>query len=93
MDENNKEEVSENEAKAILSKYFDKTMYTMEILMNQLNMMYFLERIRLMFVDQEPTLMQLQKLMSRCLKLYQKIDTFIKIFKLIERKEVSNPPP
>ena len=42
-----------------------------------------------MFVDQEPTIVQLQKLMSRCLKLYGKIDAFMKIFRLIQKKEVS----
>lgn len=55
--------------------------------MNQLNMMYYLEKIRLMFADQEPTVAQLAKIMSRCLKLYQQMDHFIKIFKLIDKKE------
>ena len=64
-------------------------MHTLEVLMNQLNMMYYWEKVRLMFIDQEPTVVQLQKLMSRCLKLYNKIDSFIKIFKLIAKKEVS----
>lgn len=55
--------------------------------MNQLNMMYYWEKVRLMFIDQEPTVVQLQKLMSRCLKLYNKIDSFIKIFKMIAKQE------
>lgn len=29
----------------------------------------------------------LVKLMSRCLKLYKNVETFLKIFKLIERKQ------
>mmetsp|Transcript_5194 Transcript_5194/g.8025 ORF Transcript_5194/g.8025 Transcript_5194/m.8025 type:complete len:136 (+) Transcript_5194:4610-5017(+) len=62
-------------------------MHTLEVLMNQLNMMYYWEKVRLMFVDLDPTLVHLQKLMSRCLKLYRKIDSFIKIFKLIQKKE------
>ena len=57
--------------------------------MNQLNMMYYWEKVRLMFIDETPTIGQVQKLMSRCLKLYLKIDAFIKIFKLIQMKEVS----
>jgi len=64
-------------------------MHTLEVLMNQLNMMYYWEKVRLMFIDQEPTVAQLQKLMSRCVKLYTKIDSFIKIFKMIAKKEVS----
>jgi len=49
-------------------------MHTCEVLMNQLNMMYYWEKIRLMFIDQDPTLTQIQKLMSRCLKLYDLIN-------------------
>ena len=52
-------------------------------------MMYFWEKIRLMFVDQDPSLIQLQKLMGRAIKCYSMIDSFIKIFKLIAKKEVS----
>ena len=87
VNKENQEEINDNEAIAILDKYFDKTMHTLEVLMNQLNMMYYWEKIRLMFVDVDPTLVILQKLMSRCLKLYRKIDSFIKIFKLIQKKE------
>ena len=79
----NQEEVNDNEAKNLVDKYFSKTMHTLEVLMNQMNMMYYLEKIRIMFIDQDPSLIQLQKLMSRCLKLYHQIDSFIKIFKLI----------
>lgn len=64
-------------------------MHTLEILMNQMNMMFYWERLRLYFVDKEPTLDILEKLMSRVLKLYQMIDNFMKIFKLIRKKEVS----
>jgi len=62
-------------------------MHTLEILMNQMNMMFYWERLRLYFVDKEPTLDQLEKLMSRVLKLYLMIDNFMKIFKLIKKKE------
>lgn len=42
-----------------------------------------------MFIDQDPNLIQLQKLMGRAVKCYAMIDNFIKIFKLIKKKEVS----
>ena len=41
----------QDEQKMIAEKYYDKTMHTLEVLMNQLNMMYFWEKIRLMFID------------------------------------------
>ena len=40
-----------------------------------------------MFADIEPTVSQLAKIMSRCLKMYQQMDQFIKIFKLIDKRE------
>lgn len=52
-------------------------MHTIEVLMNQLNMMYYLEKIRLIFVDEEPTIAHLTKLMMRCTKLYDSINQFI----------------
>ena len=55
--------------------------------MIQLNMMYYMDKIRLMMVDEELKVEHLIKLMSRCIKLYKKMDQFIKIFKMIERKE------
>ena len=53
-------------------------------------MMYYFDKIRLENVDVELRISHLLKLMSRCLKLYKKMDQFIKIFKLIERKEESD---
>ena len=79
----------QDEQKMIAEKYYEKTMHTLEVLMNQMNMMYYWEKIRLMFVDQDPSLLQLQKLQGRGIKLYHLIDSFIKIFKLIKKKEVS----
>lgn len=64
-------------------------MQTLNVLMNQMNMMYYLEKIRLNFADHDPDVEQLLKLMSRCVKLYNMIDSFINIFKLISKKEVS----
>ena len=78
------------EKEELVATYFKKTMHTVEVLMNQLNMMYYLEKIRLIFVDEEPTIQHLTKLMTRCLKLYESINQFIKAFKLIQKKEVSN---
>ena len=52
----NQEEVNDNEAKNLVDKYFSKTMHTLEVLMNQMNMMYYLEKIRIMFIDQDPSL-------------------------------------
>jgi hypothetical protein len=66
------------------NKYLDKTMRTLSILMNQMNMMYYWEKIRLEYCDQDTLdYYSLEKLMSRCVKLYKMIDQFIKIFKLI----------
>ena len=74
----------------INEKYLDKTMNTLGVLMNQMNMMYYWEKLRLEFCDQEYLdLYQLEKLMTRCIKLYKSINSFITIFKLIHKKEVS----
>ena len=59
-----------------------------------MNMMYFFEKLKLEFDEYEkpgrrPTLMALEKIMQRCFKLYHMIDDFMKIFKLIEVKQVS----
>jgi len=34
-------------------------MHTLEVLMNQMNMMYYLEKIKIIFADQDPNLIQL----------------------------------
>ena len=59
--------------------------------MNQMNMMYYYEKIKLSFKEFEdpeikPTVNSLERLMSRCLKIYDLIDGFMKIFKLINDK-------
>lgn len=58
--------------------------------MTQMNMMFYWENINYQFKQKVPTLDELSKLMSRCLKLYQLIDSFMKIFDLIHKLEVSN---
>ena len=64
-------------------------MHTLEVLMNQMNMMYHWEKLRFYFLENEPTIEALTKLMSRILKLYHMIDNFMKIFKMLEMKKVS----
>lgn len=44
------------EGRQILERHFYKTMHTLEVLLNQMNMMFYWERLRLYFVDKEPTL-------------------------------------
>jgi hypothetical protein len=39
------------EKEEMVEKYYKKTMRTLEILMNQLNMMYYWEKIRIMFLE------------------------------------------
>lgn len=85
----NGKEFAGDEGITILAKHEEKTMHTLEVLMNQLNMMYYWEKIRLYFSNNNPSLEQLSKLMNRILKLYMLIDNFMKIFKIIEKKEVS----
>lgn len=79
--------IQKEEEQELVDSYYQKTMLTLEELMVQLNMMYYMDKIRLMMVDEELKIAHLIKLMSRCLKLYKKMDQFTKIFKLIERKE------
>lgn len=50
-------------------------------------MMFYWEKLRISFTGKNPSLEQLNKLMNRCLKLYQMIDGFMKIFKMIQYKE------
>ena len=91
--ENNNEEFNLNEGYAIIVKHWSKTIETLQTLMCNMNMMYYFERLKLKFKQFErpgvmPSLIHLGKLMRRCLKLYQMIDSFMNIFKLIKLKEV-----
>jgi hypothetical protein len=86
---NNEEDFAETEGVTILNKHFEKTMHTLEVLMNQMNMMFYWERLKYYFHNNLPTLDSLSKLMSRILKLYLMIDQFMKIFRMIKKKEVS----
>jgi len=60
--------------------------------MGTMNMMYYYEKLKaqiqkLEAPDKRPSVVHLEKLMSRCLKLHNTIDSFMKIFKLIKKKE------
>ena len=90
--ENNNEEFNLNEGYAIIAKHWSKTVDTLQNLMCSMNMMYYFEKLKLKFKQFEkpgiiPSLVHLGKLMRRCLKLYQMIDSFMNIFKLIKLKE------
>ena len=52
--------------------------------------MYFWEKIRHHFLDKVPNLEELSKIMQRGMKLYRMIDDFMKIFKMLNKLEVSN---
>ena len=45
----NYEEFNQTEGQAIIQKHWTKTVHTLEILMNQMNMMYFFHKLRLQF--------------------------------------------
>jgi hypothetical protein len=69
------EEFSQVEGVAIIQKHWVKTVDTLKKLMNQMNMMYFYEKLRVKISEltrggQQPSLIHLEKIMSRCLKLY-----------------------
>ena len=89
----NVEEFNENEGLAIIKKHWGKTITTLQKLMSMMNMMYYYEKLKLQFAKLEapgrrPNIDHLEKLLSRCKKLYNQIDSFMKIFKLIDLKEV-----
>ena len=71
----NYEEFNETEGQTIIEKHWSKTVHTLEVLMNQMNMMYYFHKLRLQIEQYEapgkrPSLMALEKIMNRCFKLY-----------------------
>jgi hypothetical protein len=72
--EQTEEEMMRTEEGELVEKYFVKSIHTIEVLFNQLNMMYFWEKLRMLFADTTPSLSQTVKLMVRCSKLYHLID-------------------
>ena len=90
--EHTKQEFDEVEGRDVIAKHWTKVLLTYQRLMNQMNMMYFYERVKLKIAHLEkpgnrPRIAHLEKLMGRCLKLYHMIDQFMNIFKLIKLKE------
>ena len=90
--EHTKQEFDEVEGRDVIAKHWQKVHSTYRRLMNQMNMMYFYERVKLKMAHLEkpgnrPRIAHLEKLMERCLKLYHMIDQFMGIFKLIKLKE------
>ena len=88
------EDFKDGEGQAIIKKHWGKTMKTLQKLMIMMNMMYYYEKLKMQFSNFEtpdnlPSVEVLEKLLERCKKLYDQIDQFMKIFKLIEIKEVS----
>lgn len=88
------EEYDNDEGVKIIEKNWDKTTRTLQQLMSHFNMMFYFEKLKLKINDltksgKRPSLIHLEKLMSRCLKIYTMIDEFFKIFKLIDQKQVS----
>jgi hypothetical protein len=83
----NEQEFNETEGKEIIHVNFKKTMKTLEVLMNQVNMQCYFDRLKAFFGDSKPDMSQLDKLITRCLKLYLMIDNFFTIFKMIALKE------
>lgn len=78
-----REEFGASEGQKIVERHREKLLNTVEVLMEQMNMMYFFERIKETFI--EPNLDELYKLMARCLKLYQMISDFMNIFSMLDR--------
>ena len=52
-------------------------------------MMYYWEKIKSLFENQEPNVEHVAKLITRCLKLYMLIDGLMTVFNLIQKTEVS----
>lgn len=87
-----KEEFGQNEGRIILREHWTKTVLTLERLMAQMNMMYYFEKLRAKLPKgpAQASVEMLAKMMSRCTKLYGMIDSFMNIFKLIDRYEKLN---
>jgi len=96
VDENdpNSAEFEQTEGLAIINKHWVKTVNTLQKLMNTMNMMYYFQKLKILYDEcdkpgKRPSIGLLEKTMNRCFKLYQMIDDFMKIFKLIQVREVS----
>lgn len=88
------QEFNEAEGQAIIKKHWAKTMNTIKKLMLEMNMMYYWEKLKMHYAkfddpENRPKIQNLEKLLLRCKKLYDQINSFMKIFKLIDIKYVS----
>lgn len=84
----NSAEFTQDDAPQLIQENHAKLMRTLEILMNQVNMMFCFEKIKIYLSEKpEKTLEDFEKLIQRCIKVYVLIDNLIKIFKLIALKE------
>lgn len=67
----------------------DKVFKTLDVLMSNLNMAYYWQRIKIFFSDRDPDLEELAKLFNRCIKLYTCINELMNTFKLMQKFHVS----
>ena len=82
-------EFNELEGQAIVNKHKSKLFQTLQTLLSLTNMMYYWEKIKSLFENQEPNVEHVAKLITRCLKLYMLIDGLMTVFNLIQKTEVS----
>ena len=82
-----KEDRTIEEKKSFIESHHKKAMMTLKILMRQLNLEYFYDRVELRYSDVKVKVVV--KALIRSLKLYEAIDNIILIFKLLNKKEVS----
>jgi len=61
-------------------------MKTLEFLMTQTNMMYYMDKVRLQHLENDLTIGDISKLLQRILKMYNMFEQFMKVFKLIDKK-------
>lgn len=82
----NSKEFNANEGKDIRKKNTRKTFATLNVLCEQMNLNYYYHRSKMNYTDR-PLVESLTKVMHKCIKLYMLIDTFMKIFTMIGKKE------
>jgi len=66
--------MDEDEKKEIIEEHYCKTMKTLEFLMTQVNMMYYMDKVRLQHLENELTITDINKLLQRILKMYNMFD-------------------
>ena len=82
----NSKEFNANEGKEILKKHVEKTFTTLDHLCTQTNLNYFYQRSKIIYED-APVVESLMQLMTRCIKLYMLVDSFMKVFNLLAKKD------